>query len=455
MQQPSVVSPSIHIFLKLSDRAQNLQFEEFGEEPRNAARLHRVSLTCHYFEQGFPPAKIKETLERDHGIKVSRETPYNDLLHAAKLGYLEYKRPVAQKAQERLRKAIGKHCGHLDDLVLSVIHTESAEDVGAASAVVLRNLVEKIALNHAILRIGLADLIRKHDSQKFQRDDGWIPVHIGFAGGRTLESLADRLGGLLLRDLDQIDAEIQNRVVELCGKKKLSPPTDFFRNFRLQLVLHNVGSGFDYQDPSSHPVALLYAMVAGTRLAEGGRTVFRCFSASTYVPEDADNEGVEDTGLAKQAAKDASKLDILVGSAGSIEDEESILRRFYRTPYVEGKHAKTALEYFAAQECRGDYFWQPMDDKGPIQVPKKKGKRRKALCYRPASLITLEKLPQMIAEGTQVVLALGPGGTDEATVDQGPILQAILKHKGPLLTHAIVDVESASSTTRLLTGKDK
>ncbi len=434
----------------MSDRVQTFNLEEFAEEPRTAARLHRVALTCHYFESGYNLAKIKDTLEKIHGIRVSRETPYSDLLYGAKLGYLEYRRPLAQKAQERLRKALHKRFPHTDKLDLSVVQTDSREDVGAAGAVIIRNLIEDVAHHHVRSRLRLGELVSKYDSKKFHPEDGRIPVHIGFGGGRTLGALADRLGKLLQRDLDSIDAEIQDSIMELCEAKALKPSTEFFGRFQVRFVLHNLVAGFDYKNPETHPIAFMYQMVAGTPLAHGGRTEFCCFSSAPFAPETSEVTGSADPALFKHALKDSRKLDILVSSASSFEDEMSVLRRFYGLPHVEGKQRRHALEYFEEKHCRGDYFWQPIGDAGPLPAPKK-AKQRKALGYRPATLIELKDLPKVIEKGAKVVLAMGPSkNPDGSLVDKADVLQAILQQKAPLATHAIVDVETARSAIKRL-----
>lgn len=422
--------------------------EEQIDTTPDAARLERVTLTCSYFQHGYPPAAIKDALYRNHKIIVSRETPYQDLLYAARSGYLNYKAPYVQGITEKLNKLLGE-----TKIDISVIQTQSRQDVASAAADLVRDLVQEIALKKRVPRLDLKSLASK--PEKPVR----VPVHLGFSGGRTVSVLADRLGLLLTRDLDELDELVQREVLHECKKQGLMPslPEGFIHRFSIQFVFHNLVTGFEYNNPSTHPIAFLFKMVAGTRLAEASRSVFICFNAPPFASLDPKEFGRQfDLPVVHEAKEDSKELDVLVTSAGSFEDEGALLRCFYSPPYMDSKHSKQALKFFEQCKCRGDFLWQPMTDKGPLRLsPENPEIPVEDLRYRPVTLVDIETLPQRIQDGTKVVLALGPSQDQGGNLlNKADILQAILRQSPQFLTHAIVDVETARRTADWL-GSDK
>jgi len=331
-----------------------------------------------------------------------------------------------------------------------VIQTLSREDVGASAASTVRSLIEEVALNHKNVRVKLRELVGNHENKKFASEDGVIPVHIGVGGGRLTSIVMDRLGGILQLDLEEIDLALRDRIAEECEDQRLKPSPDFYRAFRVKLIFHNLVSGFDFEDPFNHPISYFHHMVVANSELDGERTEFRCFTASPLGDEDPD-----DVLPTESAAKEVKMLDIIIGSASSYKDENSALRRFYQPLHMDEDLCDHAHAHFMDRDCRGDLLWQPLSDEGAILPPKKKDKAKalkKALSYRPAALLSIKELSKCVSNGTKVVLAIGPvESADGEVVDQGAIFQAILRQKSPLLTHAIVDVETARNTLKWLT----
>jgi DNA-binding transcriptional regulator LsrR (DeoR family) len=125
-------------------------------------------------------------------------------------------------------------------------------------------------------------------------------------------------------------------------------------------------------------------------------------------------------------------LDIVLTSAGSIHDKDSVLRRAH------AKHREQMDEMIEQDGCVGDMLWLPLSKQKPLDNSK--------YPYRAMTLLDLTELPDLISRGTKVVLSIGPcGRCNRLKTD---VLADILDLPTALVTHLVAD----SRTTRHLLG---
>ncbi len=94
-----------------------------------------------------------------------------------------------------------------------------------------------------------------------------------------------------------------------------------------------------------------------------------------------------------------------------------------------------------AASCRGDIFWRPIADDGPIQADTD---------TRALTLIELSDLPGLIRAGKRVLLMLAPCG--KCHRPKGRLLKCVLEQKRPIITDLVVDSRSVEQALRIGAG---
>ena len=220
-------------------------------------------------------------------------------------------------------------------------------------------------------------------------------AHIGFAGGHAMCILAQTFAELLKT-----------------AKKKLPA----------KIVLHALVSGFDVREPTTDP-----------------NTFFTLFQSNKYQGIEFEYVGLhtqpmvkwkdiqalrfEEEGVAESYSL-SKQINIIVTSATCWEDKDSVFRQYM------AKH-KGDVERLAADQCKGDMLWLPLNDEGPIESSTER---------RAMTLMDLTELPEFIQNGGKVLLALGP--CSKCKEPKSEILRAILRQEN-LITHLVVDSQSA------------
>lgn len=371
--------------------------QKSGKTPKSAPKKQpaeswdyqtEATLVCKYFCEGIPPAAIPAALQRDYGIEIKREAPYKYLTHAAANKRLRYVAPANELMAERLRT----HCPFLRQA--DVVDCVDADAVMQRAAEVVLDLIQQRA------------------------GKGKSTVRIGFAGGRSMALLAEKLNSLLDHTLTGLPQK---------------------------LICHNLVAGFDLTDPRTNPISFLSPLMD---TKPGGMEV-QCmiFQAPAIVPlEVPDAIGVHQlrghvdqrTALLqlpgnKEAVEGIGKCDIIVTSCGPIDDPHQMLLKYY------GALSET-IKFLRERKCAGDMLWLPICEDGPLRFDRLTDKEREHLGFRTMSLIELYDLPQMIQDGTDVVLAVGP--CLHCRKDKGDIVRVILAQRLPLVTHVAGDVQT-------------
>jgi DNA-binding transcriptional regulator LsrR (DeoR family) len=243
------------------------------DSPHEVERI--TGLVCHYFCKGYSPAAIAFMLEREHGIKISREAPYRYLSYATTRNWLRFTPPPQVLLGEQFRSRY-PHLQQVD-----VVDTTMADGIMERAADVVMDLV-----------------------QAKVRPDKSV-VHIGFAGGRSMALLASKLAPRLHEAREPMPAKI---------------------------ICQNLVAGFDIRDPKSNPISFL-SLLTGAK-ANGLQVESILFQAPAIVKLSLRGELLGSAGI-KEAAEAAWKADIIVTSCGGFDDpHQQVLPGVPRHPFL-------------------------------------------------------------------------------------------------------------------------
>lgn len=344
------------------------------------SKAQKAAAVCRYLCEGKSPSQIADLMREVHKVEMTREEPYRLVSYAARKNWLRFSAP----SDDKLRKNIKTKYDFLQDV--QVVDSKDVKDVAERTAETILELIFK-----------------------FSRDWNRTDVHIGFGGGYSMQLVAKSLADLLL------DQDIKELPI---------------------LHLHALMSGFDTEHPGTDP-----------------NTFFSNFDTSEF-REKGFNEKIQfvllhvppiiKPGLKKtllklpgvvDAYKSSRELDVIVTSAGSINDDDSMLNRYHECFRTYSPEMKKQLE---DDDCVGDMLWLPISRSGPID---NSGHPLQAM-----ALVDLHDLPRFIGErGTRVVLAIGPCSLCGRS--KSDILAAILGLPDPHITHLVVDSNTARTIT--------
>lgn len=237
--------------------------------------------------------------------------------------------------------------------------------------------------------------------QTIRRRDDREAVHIGFAGGHSVRDLAEAFAKLLHQPAEDL------------------PET---------LWLHSLTDLFDLTDPSTAPNAFVWYFM---NEALGQVQVrFVGLSAPAMVTPASLQELRKQADI-RDALEAANRLDVIVTSGTEWDDGDNALRRRLEP-------SRESIEMLEAAGCRGDIFWRPIADDGPIQADTD---------TRALTLIELSDLPGLIRAGKRVLLMLAPCG--KCHRPKGRLLECVLEQKRPIITDLVVDSRSVEQALRL------
>ena len=224
-----------------------------------------LAAVCKYICEGHMAGEIVDKMKADHGVKLSREEPYQFLSVAATRQWIRFSAPH----EHALREMIKSQYGWLQEA--EVVHTSVFDDVAEHAAGLL------------------IEMLLQHGSTKKE-------VHIGFAGGHAMRKLAQRLAA---------------RLREPGGGL---PET---------VVFHAMAPGFDVNDPSTDPNAFFIYFLGDPALQV--QTKFYGLRAPALVETDQ-MEKIRKLSGVKEAFDAAGDIDIICTSGSSWRDTHSLLR---------------------------------------------------------------------------------------------------------------------------------
>jgi DNA-binding transcriptional regulator LsrR (DeoR family) len=325
-----------------------------------------VSIVCMYFCGGYLPSQIADLMRIHYGIEMKREAPYKYIQYAASKNWLRF----TAANEDYLTQKVRKQFPWLQQA--EVVHTGVFEDVAQRTAEII------------------VELLRAIPRSPQPKDE----VHIGFAGGYAMRTVAEKLAGLL------------------------KEPTG---NLPGTLILHSLVAGFDVNLPLTDPNSF-FTYFSHQAIELQLKMRFVLLHAPAIVQPGRMQEILELPGII-EAYQSIDTLDIIVTSASSLSDRHFMLHRYY------ANKSEQMLEMLKRDGCVGDMLWLPLAPTGPIDMS--------TYQYRTMTLVELQQLPRYIGRGTRVILALAP--CNLCAVPKTDILRTILNLKDHLITHLVLD----------------
>ena len=226
-----------------------------------------LATTCGYIcGEGLNANEVKDRLEQEHGVLVTREKPYEYFQKAASRGWVRFAPPQENAIQGHFKAAYP----WLQDA--AVVKTFRTEDVAYRGAEMLLKLLQQ------------------HYAGK--------EVHIGFSGGVALRTLAQRFAELLREPGSELPSKI---------------------------VFHALVAGFDVSDPATDPNAFFTYFVGDPIMPF--ETDFVALHAPAMVQAGFEKK-LRGLPVIKEAYDRASEIDIIVTSTSDWTDDHSMLRHY-------------------------------------------------------------------------------------------------------------------------------
>ena len=341
---------------------------------REMTHEEKIAAVCNLLCAGATPAQIVQRIQEEHGVTISREEPYRLIRDAAARHWLRF---VAPRADDLSRD--------LEQLYpwlksVDVVYSWDPGDVAYRAATVVLELIDA---HRALLN----------------REE----VHIGFAAGFSMRLVAKYLAELL----QQVDPA------------------------RLPVLwLHALSVGFDLDSPSTDPSAFfLYLDSPGAEYQDLRKKLkFLTLRAPAVVGPGQMDVWRDMPGL-REAYASRDRLDIILTSAGSLDDKDNMLNRY---PNLFSPETVSKL---TEQGCIGSMLWLPLAADGPVD--------RSQHAEQATVLLELAQLPDYIRRGTQVVLV--GGACHICNRSKSDITHTVLNLPDPyrLITHLVTDSSAA------------
>ncbi len=339
------------------------------QDPGTFLHDELVATVAKYFCRGMPMTQIRRELKEKLDIPLTREMPYRLVAFAAQKGWLLYRAPLAADIAEQIMQKYQR----LKDV--TVVRTGVSDDISYHVAEMLLDQVCRLSRTRSPDR----------------------PVHIGFAGGKSLRKSARHFAEMLREPREDLPKSI---------------------------VFHAMVAGFNVTDPSTDPNGF-FTYFAGEPPLQV-RTSFVGLLAPGIVRA-ADLTMLRSLQYIRDAFELAKDIDIIVTSAGGHwQEAHSSLCGIY------AKASPRSVEQLNAAGCIGDMMWCPMGKDGPLDIDTE---------MRTVTLMELSELPGFIERGKTVLLLLGPCGKCGGPKQE--VLRSILASDSRLVTHLVVDSRSA------------
>jgi DNA-binding transcriptional regulator LsrR (DeoR family) len=228
----------------------------------------QLSIVCGYFcHDGLRPTDIKARLKQEHGIEITREAVYPQILEAAARGWIRFTPPQQIDLYHKIKE---DRYSWLQGL--SVVPTARSKEVSFRGAKML------------------LEMLQQHFADEV--------VHIGFSGGHSVRLLAQRFSQLLRESVEHLPREI---------------------------VFHAMVAGFDVSEPTTDPNAFF------TYFVDDHASPVKTSFVSFYAPAMARAEIIEElrgeAGI-REAYERAKEIDIIVTSTSCWADEHCMFGRY-------------------------------------------------------------------------------------------------------------------------------
>ena len=341
-------------------------------------------LICQQYMDGMGPTQIQTWLKEEFGHHVNREGVYPMLREAAKRGILVLHAQAHEQLQQRLRDQFDRRRER--------IHVSGySADGHSGSGKQTREFVSRAAARRIV------ELI--HEVSRIKSE-----VSIGLGGGGTVMCVARELADALCQE-----------------------------SYVPDLRLHAVSSGFDVKNPWTAPTSFFgYFERCPTKVRH----------VALFAPpivRFSDYEDVKDQAGVKESFQMAEKIDIVVTSLASAEDEHCDLNRFMRYDGESDGSSKAELQ---ARGWKGDAIYRSFNAEQPIDA--EDGNRA-------VSLFELHELVELAkAEDKHVVLVAAPCGICSRTKEDA-LLPLLIQERLRIWSDVFMDM----GTARLLVERDE
>ena len=342
-----------------------------NEEERRLSNDDMLSLVLHHMRVNGcdTPYAAAKLIEADTGIAPNPKAFYPVFCKALRERRIVYFAPRDRALEMRLHEKYSWLNRWRDNVY--VAKTRVAHDVAHQAGHMLKEIVQS----------------------EFRGKE----VHIGFAGGHTMRSVARTLAEML----SALDA---NELPE-------------------KLVFYTMVAGFDVDDPVSDPVVFgtYFLDVPALRRVE-----FAVLRAPSTI-RTADYDKMRSLPEIEKAFTMARQLNIVVTSGGCFGDEHSLFHSYMRRD-------EQSLRTLMQERCVGDMMWRPLGPHGPLDD--------RNLEIRAMTLKDPAELPSFIASGQKVLLVLNP--CRKCDTSKGAVLRSVLGYSAPHITHLVVDHRTAA-----------
>jgi len=331
--------------------------------------------------RGFRPEVIQREVLRRFDLAISRQAPYRVVTEAGGAGLLKYEpsydNPLSRQVSECYRWLKG----------VDVVHSSRFIAVACRTAERILELVCELA----------AKAGRNNE------------VHVGFAGGFSMKAVAQELAELLKGPVPDLPERI---------------------------VFHTVISGFDVDTIHTDPNAFLIYFTH-PEIEAKVKTAFVPLHAPPLVKPEWMG-GLRQSPTVNEAFAKRDLIDIIVTSAGLMEDPHSMIYNYYGEEMSHG-NGNEVFRQLEADGCVGDLCWMPIGHKGPIDTS--------GYPYQGMTLFELAEFPGLLEQGKQIILSIGP--CTKCGVTRSEVLRAILNQKKPLISHLHLDSATAKEMLAL------
>jgi DNA-binding transcriptional regulator LsrR (DeoR family) len=334
-------------------------------------------LVCQYFCDGKTASEIATLINEQQGTTLTQKDPYR----------------ILQQEHGKFRYVSARHNALSDGIEAAFSDNHFKPRVTVTITDVKDELLRRSA--EAIWKI----IQQSTAASGFQ-----TAFRVGFSGGHTLRSVARRL------------REVLNvpRNPAACPEK---------------IVFIALVSGIDTEAAGTDPTSF-FTYLAGRedRATPVCETEFALFHAPPII-RPSEMEKLRRTEHSDQptisgAFERARRPHLIVTSAAEFDDPHSQLQLCY-THYSKETYTRLSEEH-----CIGDMLWQPLNASGVMDTS--------AHPFRSLTLIELAEIPNLIANGTRVLLTLGPcAGAPDCDRLRTRILYTILRHR--LVTDVVLD----------------
>jgi hypothetical protein len=342
-----------------------------------------LSVLSELFTKGHTTAEIKDAVHNRFAAYrelLTNETVWSLLRYAAEQGLISHK----PRPDIALEQRLVQDYAWLDGRA-SVVQT-------ATTDVLARTAAKK-----------LLELIQNVRRMKNARE-----VHVGFAGGMTLRSVARELAELLDAPQDDLPE---------------------------MLVFHSMVASFKdddfFADPNSFSTYFLATSRVKVRLVR---------LALPGLIEEEHYQAIQEIPSIRNMFDRRGELDIVVTSGSLWNDKRGTLREYIRAAVEQADKrgragSNDARDAFENAHVVGDLLWQPINEEGPVDI---------VLPYRITTLMKLVELPEFIDGGGSVLLVMGCSGVSGAP--KSPLLRAILNLREKAHQNWVTNVVSDSPT---------